>query len=83
VNDQELRAAVLAALRRVAPGPELDRLGPDDDLRDRLELDSMDFLTFVDEIFDRTGIDVPERDYPSLTTLGRCVAYLAARAPAG
>jgi acyl carrier protein len=44
-----------------------------------VELDSMDFLTFVEELFTRTGVDVPERDYPSLTTVERCVTYLSGR----
>jgi len=36
----------------------------------------MDFLNDVTEIHQRTGIDVPERDYPRLSTLNDAVAYL-------
>ena len=79
MNDHELRAAVVAALHRVAPEADLDDVAPDAELRDVVELDSMDFLTFVEELFTRTGVDVPERDYPSLTTVERCVAYLSDR----
>jgi acyl carrier protein len=44
-----------------------------------VELDSMDFLTFVEELFTRIGVDVPERDYPSLTTVEHCVTYVSGR----
>jgi acyl carrier protein len=77
VTDNELRTIVLGALHRIAPEADLDALGADVDLREALELDSMDFLTFVDELCTRTGVDVPERDYPSLTSLDRWVSYLA------
>ena len=79
MNETELRTAVLGALHRIAPEVDLDTVAEDADLRDELELDSMDFLTFVEELDTRTGVDVPERDYPSVRTLGGCVAYLAGR----
>jgi acyl carrier protein len=79
VNENELRDHVIACLHRVAPEADLHSLAPDADLRETLELDSLDFLTFVDELFTRTGVDVPERDYPSVTSLERAVSYLTRR----
>jgi acyl carrier protein len=79
VNATELRTAVLGALHRIAPEVDLDTVADDADLRDELELDSMDFLTFIEELSTRTGVDVPEREYPSVRTLGSCVAYLGGR----
>ena len=77
MNDDEIRSHVIAALHRVAPDVDANEIDPDAELREVLQLDSIDFLTFVEEPFTRTGIDVPERDYPSLTTLARCIPYLA------
>jgi acyl carrier protein len=37
----------------------------------------MDFLNVVVEINSRTGIEIPERDYPKLSTLNEAVNYLA------
>ena len=54
----------------------------DADLREELDIDSMDFLNFVIGLHERTGIDVPERDYPKLATLAGCVSYLSAAAAA-
>ncbi len=70
---------ILTTLAQVAPEADLAALGPDADLRLELDLDSMDFLNFVVGIDERTGIDIPERDYPQLSTLNRCVEYLTAR----
>lgn len=39
----------------------------------------MDFLNLMRALFDATGIDVPERDYPLLSTVGGFVEYVAAR----
>jgi acyl carrier protein len=76
VNESDLRSAVLAALQEVAPEADLACLADDADIHDDLDLDSMDFLNFAIGIHERTGIDVPERDYPRLGTLGRALAYL-------
>ena len=72
------RTAVIASLAVIAPEADFDTLAPDADLRDELDLDSMDFLNFVIGIHDRTGVEVPERDYPKMLTLDACVRYLEA-----
>ena len=65
------------------PRPTSTRSTDDADLREQLDLDSMDFLNFVDRrCTSATGIDVPERDYPKLATLAGCVAYLSGAAAA-
>jgi acyl carrier protein len=79
VTRDELRAAVLAALGDVAPEADLGRLDGGAALRDALEIDSMDFLRFVVGIHRRTGVEVPEADYPRLESLDGCVAYLTSR----
>lgn len=76
----ELRAAALAALGEIAPEADLARLAPDAELRDALDLDSMDFLRFVQALAAATGVEVPESDYAELATLAGCVEYLAAAA---
>ena len=43
-----------------------------------LDLDSMDFLNFMIGLHQRTGIEIPELDYPQLATVERCAAYLVA-----
>lgn len=77
MNDrQRMRDVVIDALIHVAPNIEPDGIDPDADLAEQLDIDSMDFLNVVMQIHERTGIDVPERDYPRLSTLNDAVAYL-------
>jgi acyl carrier protein len=82
VNTEELKPVVLAALSDVAPELDAATLDPKRDLRDQLDLDSMDFLNFVVGLHKALGVDIPEADYRKLGTLEACVAYLAAKLPA-
>ena len=75
----DLRSIVLAAVAKIAPEADLDSLPDDVDIRDELDIDSIDFLNFMVALYDSVGVDVPEADYAQCTTLGGCVAYLAAR----
>lgn len=84
MSTEEIRNAVLQALHRIAPEADLTALSPDADLREALEIDSFDFLRFVIALHEALGVDIPEADYPKLTTLNAAVSYLqAALAPAG
>lgn len=80
MNSDDVRAAVLDAIGEVAPEADLGRLEPDSDLRDELEIDSMDALNIAIGIHERTGVDIPATDYPRLATLDALVAYVSARA---
>ncbi|WP_242343455.1 acyl carrier protein [Anaeromyxobacter terrae] len=77
MTPEALREAVLAMLGTIAPEVDLDEIRPAADLRDELDIDSMDFLRFVVQLEQRLGVPVPEADYPRIRTLDRCVAYLA------
>lgn len=75
----ELQQAVTRALAHVAPELEPSAIAADVPLRDQVDIDSMDFLRFVVELHKTLGVEVPEADYPMLTTLAGIVEYLAAR----
>jgi len=79
----DLRAAVLDVLSEVAPELERDKIDPRVDLRNQLDLDSMDFLNFVLGLHKAFGVDIPETDYRKIGTLDGCTAYLAAKAKPG
>ncbi len=76
MNRSDIEQAVVQSLRTVAPETDLRKVGREEDLRDALDIDSMDFLRFVVDLHARLHVDVPERDYPRIRTLGGCVAYL-------
>ncbi len=83
MNPDEARSAIARALARIAPEADLGGLDPRADLRESLDLDSMDFLNFVVGLHAETGIEVPESDYPELATFAGCIAYLTAGARPG
>ena len=76
---QDARSLVLDVLQEVAPDVQTDALGEGTHLQEDLDLDSMDFLNFVAGLSDRTGLEIPERDYARLSTIGGCTEYLLAQ----
>jgi acyl carrier protein len=80
MSDDAIRQTVLRLLGEVAPEADLSLLKPDRRIRDQIDIDSMDALNFLIAVHEATGVDIPESDYPKLTTLDNIVAYLAARA---
>jgi acyl carrier protein len=66
-------------LGNIAPEADLKTIDPRADLREALDIDSMDFLNFVTAIHHRLGLDIPELDYPKLGTLGGALNYLKAK----
>lgn len=79
MSPEQLRSIVLQALSDVAPELEPENLDPKVELRNQLDLDSMDFLNFVLGLHKALNVDIPEADYRKLATLDACVAYLSAR----
>jgi acyl carrier protein len=81
VSAVDIRAVVQEELGNIAPEMDVGAIDPSADLREALDIDSMDFLNFITAMHRRLGIAVPEIDYPKLTTLDGAVAYLAAKLP--
>ena len=76
MNDIDIHKVVQEELNNIAPEIDLTRVDPAADLREALDIDSMDFLNFVIAIHHRLGIDIPEIDYPKLVTLNGAIKYL-------
>lgn len=77
----EIVAVIRSILGGIAPEVDLATVKPNADLRDELDIDSMDFLRFVVAVHEKLGVEVPEADYPRIRTLDACVAYLSERVP--
>jgi acyl carrier protein len=73
----EIRRGLFEILHRVAPETDLDRIAPDENIREALEIDSFDFLNVMIAVHDKFGIDIPESDYPKVATLRGMMEYLA------
>ncbi len=81
MTPQQAREQIGYALKRAAPGSDIDTIDPDIDLRDALDLDSLDFLQFIEILSETSGRRIEEDDYPELATLDSSVRFLAARLP--
>ncbi len=76
MTEADIRAVLHEELGNIAPEIDLQKIDPAADLREALDIDSMDFLNFVTAIHHRLGVDIPELDYPKLVTLDGAVSYL-------
>jgi acyl carrier protein len=79
MTEGEIRQIVDQALSNVAPEVDLAAIDPGKDLRDQIDIDSVDFLNFVIGIHKKLGVEIPDADVPKLATLNGCVAYLLSR----
>ena len=76
MNEADIRAILQEELGNIAPEIDLRKLDPSADLREALDIDSMDFLNFIIALHRRLGVDIAELDYPKLVTLNGAVTYL-------
>lgn len=80
MNRHEALETVKESISRVVPGADFGDVGEDEPFREPLEMDSLDFLGFVETLSERTGLRIDEEDYPRLTTLSDAADFLLSRA---
>ncbi|MCW8996459.1 MAG: acyl carrier protein [Psychromonas sp.] len=78
MDDQELKTLILDELSNIAPEIEADDVPDNEDMREALELDSMDFLNLIIAVSKRTQISIPEADYAKVLTVKEMISYLQA-----
>ena len=76
MTETEIRQAIFDAIRPIAPEADPQKIRPDENLREALDIDSFDFLNFLIALHERLGVEIPEADYGRLTTLSALVQYL-------
>ena len=76
MDRQLISSEVLNALKGIAPELEVEHLRGDRSLREEVDLDSMDWLRFIEALNKRVGIAIPEADYQQVQTLDTLVDYL-------
>lgn len=74
----EARQLFFEELANIAPEWDPAEIDPQEDIREAMDIDSMDVLNLVIALNKRSGIDIPESDYGKLLTIDGAVAYLAA-----
>lgn len=78
-DEKEIREVVVRTLSNIAPEIEAESIDPHRDLRDQIDIDSVDFLNFVIGLHKALGVDIPDADVPKLATLNGCIAYLLSK----
>ncbi len=76
MNAIEAKSLIIDVLSSIAPEADYTVLPGNAQLRDELDLDSMDFLNFIAALHERTHINIPEADYPKLFTLDGAASYI-------
>lgn len=77
MTDQEIRQAVVRCLTAVAPEATPDQIKPNINIRQQLDIDSIDLLKFLVSLHNEFAIEIPERDYGKLMTVNDIVSYIA------
>lgn len=62
-------------LAGIAPEADLSVVADDEDLREALDLDSMDFLNFMIGLGQRSGVKIRDADAPKLRSMAGLVAF--------
>jgi acyl carrier protein len=73
---------IRTVVTEVAPDIDPTALTAGTRLQEDLQLDSMDILNVMAALSERTGLDIPEADYPALATVGGAAEYLSAKGAA-
>ncbi|MCP4322796.1 MAG: acyl carrier protein [Psychromonas sp.] len=76
MNKTELRFLIITELENIAPEIEGEPIPEEQDIREAVELDSMDFLNLVIAVSKQTKVTIPEIDYPQVLTLNSMINYL-------
>ncbi|MGB5075987.1 MAG: acyl carrier protein [Sphingorhabdus sp.] len=76
MTEQEIRALIIEEIGNIAPETDATNVPLNADLREALDLDSMDLFNLVVALSERLELDIPEVDVPMLTTLAGATAYL-------
>jgi acyl carrier protein len=76
MTEDQVKQIVIDIINEIAPDEDTSDLKSEVNLRDQMDLDSMDFLDIVMELRKQHGIEVPEADYPKLASLDSCAEYL-------
>ncbi|GAB2726052.1 hypothetical protein [Nocardioides pakistanensis] len=79
ITHEDARALVAQAVRRIVPDADVESLPEGADLRRSFELDSLDFLSFVELLVSASGVRIDEDDYPDLVTTEGCADLLVRR----
>jgi acyl carrier protein len=76
MKTNDIETALQEELRRIAPDIEISDIDKSGELREEMDIDSMDFLNLVTALGKRLKLEMPEADYPKMNSFNDMLAYL-------
>lgn len=76
MNQSEILNTIYSLLKNIAPEMDPSMLGPEENIREVLNIDSYDALQFIVALCEKLNIDIPEQDYGKTATVKSLLAYL-------
>lgn len=76
LTEDQIKTTLLDILAKIAPEADIENLDAARPLRNQFDFDSVDFTNFAVTIQERLNVEIPEQDYPQLSTLQGCIALL-------
>lgn len=77
MEKQQIKETVIEILISIAPDADAKAIKPNVSFHDQLEIDSIDFLRLMTALEQELQVEIPDLDFPKLSTLQGCVDYLA------
>ncbi len=81
MSRDEIKKIILEEIDNIAPGSVPADLDPERDMREAMDLDSMDMLNLLTALHVRLGVNIPDADNAKLTSLNGALDYLETRVP--
>ncbi len=79
MTKEEIKKTIKEEITMVAPDVDESDIPEDENLQQALEIDSYDFLNLLTALFEKLGVEVPEKDYGNVATLNAMAEYFAQR----
>ena len=74
-----LKTLICRLILDIAPEVNIQSLDPNEDLREELDLDSIDFMKLLEAVSLETSITISESDYDQVQSLQSMVSYIENR----
>jgi acyl carrier protein len=79
MTELELKQTIFQLLKKIAPDTTPEELSPQDNIRQKLDIDSYDYLQFIIALDKTLGIQIPELDYGKINTLEQLLNYVKSK----
>ncbi|MEA3290013.1 MAG: phosphopantetheine-binding protein [Campylobacterota bacterium] len=76
MNKDDIKKIIVEQILDIAPDIEEDEIEYDDNIQESLEIDSFDFLKVLTAMNDKTGVEIPEKDYSKVDTVNNMARYI-------